>query len=705
MSTPQPVGVDLFLAGAWTSQTPIDRRTFSDDPIEIVKGFDDDGGTRPAKITLTFNNDDLSYDPDNPTSPLYGLAGRNTPIRVLVGGTEQQRAELSSYAPDATVDHVPGAGKGRAETPVVAEGILRRLGRWTDSVRSPMYGRYSTLGANLVGHWPLEDDTGATQLANTISNGRPGFGSGVTLADAGPDGAAQAVKLTATSAMSGYFANVTSSNAGWQASFAMRLNAIPVGATFTPMITFSTTNGYRWMWSLSDTQYQVSVTQRDGTLLYSAAVTWVTAHRPDQWMIFRLKVTASGGNFVVEPAFYPQGAATITGWTSPATAGTTGALYSWSVFGATALVDAGLSHILGITTAAPDLLTAGTTSAFNGYSGESPWSRFARLCTQYGVDFWSVGALSPGPPMGPQRPAKFLELLEECARTDDAIIYDDDNTLALNWRGRASRYNQSIALALTYPADVGQPLRKLLDDALTVNSVTVKNTRGSEATATRTTGPMSVLPPPAGVGEYKGGDLEINTSTDAPVAYRAGWELAKGTIPGARYPTVRVDLLANPGLAAAAQAVAPGQMISITGKTPEVIVLEVTGIKQTIGHVTRSIEFTCRPADVWFPARYDNVTKRYDSRATTLQSAVTTTGTAWTVTFPGTADQWTVKPASLPFDLLVAGERVRVTAVGALTGAGPYTQTMTVTRSINGVVKAQAAGAEIHVADVARYAL
>lgn len=700
----QPVGVDLYLSGAWTPQTPIHQRVFSDDPIEIIKGYERNGDTRPAKITLTFNNDTGAYDPDNPMSPLYGIAGRNTPIRVLVGGVEQQRAELSSYAPDATIDHVPGANRGRAETPVVAEGILRRLGRWTDPVRSPMYTQYTSM-ANVVGHWPMEDGTDATQLTNTVAGGRAGFFSGATLASDGPSGAAQAVKLTATSAMSGYFAKVASNNAGWQATAAIKLDAIPPSATFTNMITWTTTNGTRWIWAVNNTQYRVQVIERDGSIAYTAAVTYSANHVPTNWMIFRFKATQSGSNFVLEPAWYPQDASTSSGFTSAPTPGAVGSLYSWTILGAAALADAGVSHILGVTTAAPDVMSGDVANAFNGYAGEEPWVRFARLCNGAGVVPKYITTTAANVKMGPQRPGRFVELLEECARTDDARIFDDEDDLALIWFGRIARYNRSIALALTYPGHIGPPFRKAIDDELTVNSITVKNARGGEATARRTTGPMSVLPPPIGVGEYRGGDLEINTQTDAPVQSRADWELAKGTIPGARYPTVRVDLLANPGLTAAAEAVRPGFFISVAGKTPELLVLEVIGIKQQIGHTTRWIEFTCLPGDVWFPARYDNTSKRYDSRATTLSVARDAVQAAWTATFPGLADAWTTKPASLPFDLVVAGERVRVTAVGAVTGAGPYTQTMTVTRSINGVIKPQTVGTEIHVADVARYAL
>jgi hypothetical protein len=704
MPTPQPVSVELYLSGAWTPVTPLDQLTFSDDPIEIVRGFDASGKSQPSKIALTFNNDDNRFDPDDPTGPLYGIAGRNTPIRIKMSGAELQRAELSSYAIENTADHVRGANRGRAQVAVVAEGLLRRLGRWTDQVRSPMYSIISARTTS-IGHWPLEENADATALTNTLDGGQAGFAGGVTFGDDdAPAGAAQSIKTSATSGLSGIFRKVPATNAGWQIAWSMKLNAIPP-AVLMPVLSWTTSNGYRWWWDVDNGGYRLTCRDRDNTLLMSQTVLYGTGAEPNQWITFRVKATATAGTVTAEMAWYPQGASVLYG-ISPTFSGTTGALATWIITGNTHITDAHYSHIFGVQTGADNLQSSTALHAFDGYVGEPAGTRFARLTALFGITRYAVGSLTDTVPMGAQKPGTFLESLQECAVTDDALIYDTSDDIALTWVSRKARYNQTVALALTYPGDVGPPLRKVIDDPNIANSVTVKNVRGGEATAVRTTGPMSILAPPAGVGEYKGGDVTINADSDSRLPYRAGWELAKGTILGARYPIVRVDVLNNPGLATACQNLDPGEIITITAKAPEVIRLFMIQASQIIGHITRVFEFICAPADVWYPAKYDDTTTRYDSRASTLQTARTTTQTAWTALFPGLADQWTVRPASIPFDLLVAGERVRVTAVGAVAGtAGAYTQALTVTRSINGVIKAQLAGAELHVADVARYAL
>jgi len=53
---------------------------------------------------------------------------------------------------------------------------------------------------------------------------------------------------------------------------------------------------------------------------------------------------------------------------------------------------------------------------------------------------------------------------------------------------------------------------------------------------------------------------------------------------------------------------------------------------------------------------------------------------------------------------MIAGERMRVTAITAPSG-GSNNQVATVTRSINGVVKTQVGGTEVHVFDSKRWGL
>jgi hypothetical protein len=77
--------VELLAGDAWTDITD---RVYLRDRITITRGRQDQGSrVDPGSCTLTLNNKAGHFSPRNPMSPLYGLIGRNTPIRVsAVGG-------------------------------------------------------------------------------------------------------------------------------------------------------------------------------------------------------------------------------------------------------------------------------------------------------------------------------------------------------------------------------------------------------------------------------------------------------------------------------------------------------------------------------------------------------------------------------------------------------------------------------------------
>jgi hypothetical protein len=81
--------VELFYDGVWSDHT---RRAYVRDPIQIRRGRgDEQGEPTPGSATLTLSNlddddvEDYRYNPRDPRSDLYGLIGRNTPIRISNG--------------------------------------------------------------------------------------------------------------------------------------------------------------------------------------------------------------------------------------------------------------------------------------------------------------------------------------------------------------------------------------------------------------------------------------------------------------------------------------------------------------------------------------------------------------------------------------------------------------------------------------------
>lgn len=82
-ATPLQVRVDLQIAGVWTNVT---SDALNRDGITVARGRADEASRAdPSVCNLTFKNQAGKYSPRNPTSPYYGVLGRNTPLRVGIG--------------------------------------------------------------------------------------------------------------------------------------------------------------------------------------------------------------------------------------------------------------------------------------------------------------------------------------------------------------------------------------------------------------------------------------------------------------------------------------------------------------------------------------------------------------------------------------------------------------------------------------------
>lgn len=688
------VGLQAFLAGTWTD-VPLMATA-----VKVTRGVDSYGTwPRPSRFECEIDNDTLNYDPSRPTSLLYGVAGRNTRVRIRPNLNTYLYAEASTWTPQRTIEHVPGARRGRSSTRLVAEGLLRRLGTWSDPIRSPMY-RTISARATSVGHWPLEDDRDATALSNSEVGaplasifGGPSIGESES-----PQGAAKSVKVGAATRLTSRFVDA-STTAGWQVSWSFKLPAVPPSATFGQLLRWTTSNGYTWTVDVNNTNYRVTVTDSAGGSLLSSQ--FIHAGRPpNDWLTFRVKASASGGTVTVEPAWYAQGDTAEVGVTVTF-AGSVGALRQWWQDG-NAVVDGGwFSHIFGVTGTADNLVGATAQRVFNGYSGEQATERFLRVMGELGLTGYSIGPGGNSMPMGPQRPGTLLDILKEIRDTDDARIDDERLDIALTMTMRRGLYNQTPALTLVHPGDVYE-YEKEIGDLNTHNRVTVKNTSGGEVTVSRDTGPMSTQPPPAGVG-LNPFSVDVNVADESQLEPIASWHLAKGTLDLPLYRSITLNLTGRPALAAPAISVREGNYITVTGLEAETVHLLVVGIVRQTTPGLDLITFQCEPYDPYLIGVWDNTAFRYDSRTSTLNTGATASATSLVVTFTDRDDAWST--TATPYAWLVGGERVTVTSITAPAGSGPWTQTATVVRAVNGISKPQTAGTEVHLADAKRWGL
>jgi hypothetical protein len=263
---------------------------------------------------------------------------------------------------------------------------------------------------------------------------------------------------------------------------------------------------------------------------------------------------------------------------------------------------------------------------------------------------------------------------------------------------------QTPALTLDYSAgQVAKPFRPTVDDQGVVNDVTAKRPLGAEYRYEQTTGPNNVQDPGAdddAAGRYDT-TVTVNVRNDNQLGDAAGFRVHLGTVDAPRFPTLSVDLAASGvisgGKTQPALDVGIGDLVVVSNASAarvyDDVRLIVRGYTETINtNRQHKITFNTTPADVFDGLTLDDSTYgRADSGTSTTAGTLTTTATSMSVATTDSGDLWATtaaKPAEFPFDLVVAGERMTVTAIVGTT--------FTVTRSVNGVVKTHIAGEQVH---------
>jgi hypothetical protein len=337
--------------------------------------------------------------------------------------------------------------------------------------------------------------------------------------------------------------------------------------------------------------------------------------------------------------------------------------------------------------------------AMIAWRGETATDRIARIPGEDEVPVVVHGVSDER--VGAQSLAAFLDVLREAADADHGILYEARESLALQYRDRWGLYNQAVTLSLDYTGDDGlvAPLDPVDDDQSVRNDVTVQRTGGASARATLDTGTLSTQAPPDGVGRYDQA-VTLNLFDDDQPAQHAGWLLHLGTVDETRYPVVRVDLANAPGMIDDASAVDIGDRVEITNPPAwlpsDAIDLMVQGYTEVLDQYTWTIDFNCTPAAPWDVAVVDEA--RVDTDGSELAVGVDADDTSLSVAVTAGA-LWTT--TDTPFEVRVGGEVMTVTAVSGASSP----QTFTVTRSVNGVTKSHASGADLRLAAPAIVAL
>lgn len=718
-----PIGltVEICLDPIGDIWTDISRYVYYRDRVKVTRGRPDETTQpQPQSATLTLNNRDGRFSPRNPTGFWYGLIGRNTPIRISrkVNGSDTAYYRFWGEVPSwPTTSEISGTD---INTPVQASGILRRFNQGVSTAYSAFYRAMALGGGGAQycwAYWPCEDGVSSTSLASIPVWATPAADPMVLSGSTLPKLASYSgflcsnpLPLLSGSTWSGYIPPDTLGGAPNPANVLRFLLGVPsTGAYDTAVIARLYTTGtiarLDVQWGVINSgSLQLAGYDYLGNSLFTTGYGFTNLNNKP--IRVSMEMVQSGSNVVCSLVILAVGATGAAFLQHTVSSATLGAATTVVINPDGHLDDTAVGHI----TYQDDLESLFSLgSALNANLGESAETRLNDLCFELpGIppnfspfsSAFGDGAVT----MGYQLPGAFPALAQEVMDTDGGILLEARDQDQLLMRQRVSMYNQAPKLTL----DVSQhqlsaPLVPEDDDRFTRNLITVTRINGSSSQATLKTGALSTQSPPNGVGTYES-SISLSLGTDKQAADQAGWRLLLGTTDRERYPQVSVNLrhptfTSNPVLTRAVLDVEIGDTIQLVNLPswlpPDPALLIVQGYSETLGVYEHDITFNCSPADPYQIAILeDPLLGHLDTDLSVLYHDYSATDTSLVVFSENAstgAPLWTTSAGDLPFDISVGGERMTVTAI---TGASAQ-QTFTVTRSVNGVVKAQFATTDV----------
>lgn len=191
---------------------------------------------------------------------------------------------------------------------------------------------------------------------------------------------------------------------------------------------------------------------------------------------------------------------------------------------------------------------------------------------------------------------------------------------------------------------IAEPLEPDIDDLGRNNVVKAKRRNGAEATATLDTGPLGT----AAIGRNPK-DLDVNPASDLDLPQHAAHQLALATQPGPRFPTITVNLDANPQLVSAVAALDVGGRLSLQSIPPELGRPDADtlalGYQETIGTHSRVFTFNSTRGGILFHVGVLNggATACLQTSGAQLAAAISDVQTAFLV-FTATGPVFTLTP-------------------------------------------------------------
>lgn len=704
-TTKLAIRVELQLGpfGIWTDVTPY---VLWRDKIRITRGRRNEQSSAPASTcALTFKNQDRRFSPRNATGPYYGMLGRNTKLRVSVnpgsGMSRRYEGRIPEWPPTW------GAPNDRTVR-VEASGVLRRLEQGDWPLNSPMFNTITAAGPLL--YYPMEDNADSTFIASGIG-GEPMRPNGtVTYAgNTNLPGSKQMIVLDATTDIT--FEQLVECNGQWQVDWFTELPEADLAAnTILIRIFTSGSNVAFWDFVTGAGVQAVHGYAADGTLLVDSGAFLQPSWFLGQPIHLRLMVAdAGGGNVQAQFVEFPLNG--VGGFIPISSFAGTPGNFRQVIIGTREgadLTGVAMGHFAVYDkydfSATDDSATGYGPDPTAGTGRETATDRWARVLTEAGISYEIAELLVETEYMGAQRSDQLQTVIEEIQDVNEGVVEEGFDSDVLRLRSRTQMYNQIPAIVLDYEhptyGNQAYAVQPTDDDFALRNDWTIERRDGVKAQATLDDGALSVQQPPDGVGRYKD-SRELVLAFDNQPADHAGWRLHKGTVDELRYPSIAFRLDRNPELIPAWLACDTGSRLQILNPSDDVgqftVDQIIEGYVETIDQFEWTVEANCSPASVYNVAVIDTYDGRLDCGGSVLNETLDTTETGVDVFI---SDECAWGHDHGDYSIIIGGEEMTVTAVGAVSGSIPArTQTLTVIRSVNGVVKTHDLEEEVHVRD------
>jgi hypothetical protein len=611
----------------------------------------------------------------------------------------------------------------------VAYDLISRLQQGSKSLRSAVYrnlSRFSSTDSGtsgtLDGYWPMENGSQATAPSPAV--GRTGImNSGCLFSTDEEFPGSSGVLTFSTDAgrAEGQCVPVNTTTNTGTVTLLLYFRMPSVPAADVGIFSFFLAGGSSYQVSLiiGAAAYTLKVFDNTSAVLLSTAVAFGTGGEPNQPLAMRILLTQNGANVDYQWAWYPVGASVEYG-VSGSYAATVGRPKMWLSSAATNKAGLWIAHVAMMRE------DVGWTSAqfigsTNAYTSERAEDRFSRLCQEERVPYWVVGRRydgttdpDAGEQMGPQTPQPFITLIGECNALDRGLVFAPRDKFGLTFRLHNSLTNREC-VELDYSLNhLSPPYVPTPDLFFAKNDVTVANATGGTARYVKESGSLNTNEPsedPDGIGTFDPGTITRVAYSDDRLPALAQEEVFHGTWDELRYPNVTVQrersvFTGNALLDADILDLDVGDALRIVNQPaqlpPDDVEILALGYTEVLENRQHRLSFNSEP---YGPYRHLNdlsgstlATARAAGDSSTLAAGITSSATSFTVaTSAGPVWRTGSTAPTFPIPVMIGGEEM---SVGVISGSSSPQTFSSVTRSVNGVVKAHSSGDEVQVRDV-----